>query len=90
MLDSQLQSQHADGSHADREANLGGFVSHPLHDEGLDNVALLHIVEIIQRDTALHAGAHFADIVLEAAQRTDLAGMHHHVVAQKREPANRA
>src|SRR5690606_15671491 len=38
---------------------------------GLDDVAFLHVLVVLQADTALEAGAHFADVVLEAAQAGD-------------------
>src|SRR6187401_228112 len=53
-----------------------------LEHERLENVAGLDVAEVHQRNTALHAVLHFADIVLEAPQAFDLARMHHHVVAQ--------
>ena len=43
----------------------------------------LTVVEVRKRDAALEAVLDFADVVLEAPQRTDLAGMNHHVVAQQ-------
>ena len=39
-----------------------------LHDEDLDDVADLDVVEVLDADTALEPFAHFADVVLEAAK----------------------
>src|SRR5688572_21717317 len=43
----------------------------PLHREDLDGVADLQIVVLVEPDAALEAGLHFADIVLEAAERSN-------------------
>src|SRR5690348_1216829 len=50
--------------------------------EGLDNVAFLHVADVLQADAAFVAGSHFAGIVLEAPQRVDLAAEGHIAVAQ--------
>ena len=55
----------------------------PLHREHLDQVADLDVVELVEADAALEAGLDFADIVLEAAQRADLAFVDDDVVAQQ-------
>src|ERR671914_150128 len=45
-----------------------------LHDlVHLELIALLHVVEAADRKTALEAGLHLADVVLEALQRIELA-----------------
>src|SRR5580658_4483866 len=38
---------------------------------GLNDVAVLEVLEVREPDTALEARRHFADVVLEAAQRVD-------------------
>src|SRR5262245_50212771 len=48
----------------------------------LDLVAAADVVVVANPDAALRTGAHFADIVLEAAQRIELALVDHDVVAQ--------
>ena len=47
--------------------------SHLLGNEGLDLVALLHVVEVGDCHAALHAVGDFARIVLEALERCELA-----------------
>src|SRR5689334_3649808 len=47
--------------------------AHLLDLEALDLVAGLVVVETVEADTALEAGAHFVRVVLETAQRADLA-----------------
>src|SRR5512141_1075866 len=42
--------------------------------EELEDVALLHVGEAVQHDAALLALVDLGDVVLEAAQRADLAG----------------
>src|ERR1019366_3355260 len=59
--------------------HLGGD---PFGGVRLDDVALLEVREIGQRDAALHADLDLADVVFEAPQRTDFAGVHHDVVTQ--------
>src|SRR6516225_956910 len=54
-----------------------------LDDERLDDVADTHVVEPIEADAALEAGLHLRDVVLEAAQRADLALEDDHVVTQQ-------
>src|SRR5664279_1578286 len=58
---------------------LGG---HAFRSERFYDVTLLEIREIGQCDSALHAVFDFADVVFEPPQRTDFAGVHHHVVTQ--------
>src|SRR5581483_9738415 len=50
--------------------------------EALDLVAGLDVVVLLDADAALHAVAHFVDVLLEAAQRFQFALEDHHVVAQ--------
>jgi len=64
VLDPQLQCQYADRGHT---AGSHNFVRNPLHHERFDDVALVHVVEIVDRDAAFHAGSNFADIVFETA-----------------------
>src|SRR5579862_4843826 len=59
------------------------FDGDALGGEGFDHIAHLHVTVIRDRDTALHAVAHFAGVVLEAAERSDFALVHDHVVAQQ-------
>src|SRR5688572_11941419 len=49
---------------------------HALHREDFDDVADLDVVVIRQADAAFEARLHLADVVLEAAQRPDLAFVH--------------
>ena len=42
-------------------------------DERLDDVARLEVLEAVETDAAVEAGAHLGGVVLEAAQRSDLA-----------------
>src|SRR6185503_13385819 len=56
---------------------------HSLHAEDLDHVADLQVVVLLEADAALEAALHLADVVLEAAQRSDLAGEDDDVVAQQ-------
>src|SRR5262245_25839716 len=51
--------------------------------EGLDHVALAHVVVVLERDAALEALTHLARVVLLAAQRGDRAGVDHLRVAQE-------
>src|ERR1041385_7099956 len=60
-----------------------GRYLHALHGEDFNDVAYLDVVEAFEADAAFEAGLHFADVVLEAAQRADLAFEHHDVVAQQ-------
>src|SRR5207248_4076254 len=54
-----------------------------LHREHFDHVADLDVVVLLEADAALDPGPHLADIVLEAAQRSDLPLVHDDVVAQQ-------
>src|SRR5262245_46971254 len=54
-----------------------------LHREDFDDIADLDVIELLEPDAALEPALHFADIVLEAAQRSDLALVDHDVVAQQ-------
>src|ERR1700692_1297184 len=54
-----------------------------LGDECLDYVAHLKVDVIMDADAAFHSGANLAGIVLETAERADLSGEDHHVVAQQ-------
>src|SRR5215469_3634871 len=56
---------------------------HPFRHEGFDDIALLDVGEVLERDAAFLAALHFAHIVLEPAQRADLAGVDYDVVAQQ-------
>src|SRR6266700_2819030 len=49
---------------------------HLLRREGFDEVAFLEVAESAQADAALHSVGYFADIVLEALKRADLALVH--------------
>src|SRR5690554_5663849 len=51
----------------------------------LDLVADLDVVVALHANAALHAGTHFGHVVLEAAQRFQLALEDHHVLAQRSE-----
>src|SRR6202140_4626996 len=50
--------------------------AHLCHLEAFQDIANLHIIEIGDARAALEPGAHFAGIVLEALQRTELGGVH--------------
>src|SRR5439155_27262909 len=56
---------------------------HPFHREHLDDVADLDVVELLEADPALESGLHLAHVVLEAAQRPDLAFVDDDVIAQE-------
>src|SRR5579862_7953969 len=56
---------------------------HALVLEHLDHVADLDVVELFEADAALESRFHFADVVLEPAQRSDLAFVNDDVVAQQ-------
>src|SRR5690606_40352427 len=58
----------------------GSGYLNPLED--LDPVADTHIVVVLHADTALHAVAHFADVILKAAQGFQLAFVDDHVFTQ--------
>ena len=51
-----------------------------LHNEGLENIANLDIVEFFKTDTALVAGSHFAGIVLKSLKRGNLILKDHNAV----------
>src|SRR5262249_16327091 len=55
----------------------------PLVLEHLDHVADLDVVEFFEADAALEARLHLADVVLEAAERSDLAFVDDDVVAHE-------
>ena len=56
---------------------------HLFADVGLDDVARLDVLEPLEADAAVEAAAHLGDVVLEAAQRGDLAFVDDAVVAQQ-------
>src|SRR4051812_20689541 len=56
---------------------------HSLDDEGLDDVTDFDVVVAIEANTALETGFHFRDVVLEPAERSDLAFVHDDVVTQQ-------
>src|SRR5688572_16812627 len=56
---------------------------HPLHRKHFDDVADLQVAVVAQADAAFEARLDLADIVLEPAQRADLAFVHDDVVAQQ-------
>ena len=60
-----------------------GYVGHLFGHEGFDDIALLDVIEVLDAHAALLPGAHFVDIVLEAPQRAELAGVDHDAVAQQ-------
>src|SRR5205823_6210159 len=51
--------------------------------EDLHHVALLDVLVVAQHDAALEAGGDLADVVVEAAQRLDLARVDHGAVAHQ-------
>src|SRR5216684_7922617 len=51
--------------------------------EGLDDVAVLDVLELLDADAALEALPNLGDIVLEVAQRADLSLQDDAVVAQQ-------
>ena len=53
-----------------------------LHYEALDNVADLDIIELLDLHTALVAACNFLNVVLEAAQRCQLALVNNDIIAQ--------
>src|SRR2546428_7470366 len=55
----------------------------PLHHEHFDEIADLEVVEPLEADAALESGLDLANIVLEAAQRPDLAFVDDDVVAKQ-------
>src|ERR1044071_9702892 len=54
---------------------------HALNDVSLDLVADFHVVEVFQTDAALETFAHFGNVILEPAQRSDVAFPAHHAIA---------
>src|SRR5581483_10535858 len=60
--------------------NFGG---HALGHERLNDVMLLNVAEVLERDAAFHTALHLAHVVPKAAQRADLAGIDDHVVTQQ-------
>src|SRR5712691_9109022 len=57
--------------------------SHAFHGEDFDHVPDLQVVVLIEADTALKTRLDLADIVLETAERADLAGVDDDVVAEQ-------
>src|SRR5579875_2660068 len=57
---------------ARRRRRSAELAQHRFHLEGLDHVAWFDVVEVLQPDTAFVPGRHFAHVILEAAQRSDL------------------
>ncbi len=53
-----------------------------LHDEGLENIADLDIIELFKSDTAFVALCHFLGVVLEALERGDLILENDHAVTK--------
>src|SRR5262245_4675747 len=56
---------------------------HPLDDKRFDDVADLDVVVLFEADAALEPRLHLGDVVLEAAERADLAFVDDHVVAEQ-------
>ena len=56
---------------------------HALHREHLDDVADLDVVVPLEADAALEPGLHLGHVVLEPAERSDLAFVDDDVVAQQ-------
>src|SRR6202790_2861197 len=77
IFHSNFQGQYADRSHLGEE--LSGDL---LGDEGFQDIALFDVAEVVESDAAFHAALDFADVVLEAPQRADFAGVDHDVIAQ--------
>src|SRR5215213_3732519 len=50
---------------------------------GLDDVAVLHVLEVVETDAALEAVANLAHVVLEPTERTDLAVINDDAVANQ-------
>ena len=55
--------------------------------EGFDHVPDLDIVEVVQADTALEAGLDITNVILEALERENRAGVHDNAVAQQADAA---
>ena len=60
-----------------RDAHFRGDA---LGHKSLNHIAFLNVIEVLEIDTAFHAVAHFARIVFEALERTNLAfaDLHRH------------
>src|SRR6266581_1280556 len=56
---------------------------HHLDTVAFDDVALAHVLEVLERHAAFLAGADFARVVLEALELRQLAFVDHHVVADE-------
>src|SRR6478672_5478341 len=63
-----------------RDAHLR---SDALGHKGLNHVAFLYVIEVLEVNTALHAVADFAGIVLKTPERTDLAFVNLHAIAHQ-------
>src|SRR5215469_177374 len=59
------------------------FLGHPLGDKRFDHVPGLDVTVVGDADSALHAVAHFAGIILEAPQGCDFTLKDNHIVAQQ-------
>src|SRR5580704_1911281 len=56
---------------------------HRLHPVAFDDVALAHVLEVLERHAAFLAGEDFPGVVLEALELRQLAFVDHHVVADQ-------
>src|SRR6185436_7194473 len=65
------------------DARVSNRRRHPLDDEGLDDVADLDVVELLEADAALEARLDLGHVVLEAAERADLPLVDDLAVAQQ-------
>ena len=54
--------------------------------EGFEHVALLDVVEIDERDTALEVGGHLLHIVLVTLEGSNVGSVHHDTVADDTRP----
>src|SRR3712207_2032134 len=73
-----------------RPGRVSGRLQCPLHlfhPERLDAVAHLEIVEVLDPDAALETLTHLADVVLEALEARERAGVDHHAVSHDPGPA---
>src|SRR5581483_3329821 len=61
------------------ESQRPRYLHHLVH---LQLIALVDVVEVLDRQAALEACLHFANVVLEALERIELAIVDHDVVAQ--------
>src|SRR5689334_17426403 len=86
----QLEGAHADdheresaagsaGGRFEGARNLFGAIA-------LDHVTHFEVVEVLDRDTALEALAHFAHVLLEATQRRNRAVVHFDAIANEPYP----